>query len=90
MYVDLTNAENSMPLHLLALTGKLEATKALVDTGAPLNNANKNGATPLLLGARYEKTEVFHYLKETGTDIKGAPILQRAFVASRLPIRADK
>jgi len=30
MYVDLTNAENSMPLHLSALTGNLEAMKALV------------------------------------------------------------
>ena len=55
-----------------------------------LNNANKNGAIPLLFGARCGKTEVFHYLKETGTDFKGAPLLQRAFVVPRLPIRADK
>jgi len=34
-----------------------------------LNNANKNDATPLLLGAGYGKTEVFCYLTEIGTDI---------------------
>jgi ankyrin repeat protein len=45
MSVDLTNAEDSMLLHLSALTGNLEATKALVKKGAPLNNANKNDAT---------------------------------------------
>jgi len=90
MYVDLTNAEISIPLHLSALTGNLETTIALVERGAPLNNANKNDATPLLLGARYGKTDVFHYLTQTGTDVKGTPLLQRAFVALRLPIRADK
>jgi ankyrin repeat protein len=51
IYVDLTNAEESVPLHLSALTGNLEATKVCVKRGAPLNNANKDGATPLLLCA---------------------------------------
>ena len=40
MYVNLTNAEKSMQLHLSALIGNLEATKALVERGAPLNSAN--------------------------------------------------
>jgi len=69
MYVQLTNATDSMPLHFSAHYGNLEAMKALVKTGAPLNNANKDGATPLLLGARYGKIEVFCYLTEIGADI---------------------
>jgi ankyrin repeat protein len=48
MSVDLTNAEDSTPLHLSAVTGNLEAVKARIERGAPLNNANKDGATPLL------------------------------------------
>lgn len=36
MSVDLTNAEDSMPLHFSALIGGLEATKALCKIGAPL------------------------------------------------------
>jgi len=34
-----------------------------------LNNADKNGETPLFLGARCGKIEVFHYLTEIGADI---------------------
>ena len=48
MSVDLTNAEDSTLLHLSTVTGNLEAMKAHVERGAPLHNANKYGATPLL------------------------------------------
>jgi ankyrin repeat protein len=48
MSVDLTNAEDSTLLHLKAVTDNLEAMKAHVGRGAPLNNANKDGATLLL------------------------------------------
>ena len=48
MSVDLTNAEESTVVHLSAVTGNLEAMKAHVERGAPLNNANKDGTTPLL------------------------------------------
>jgi ankyrin repeat protein len=64
MSVDLTNAEDSTPLHLLALIGNLEATKALCERGVPLNNADKDGETPLFLAARCGKIEVFCYLSE--------------------------
>jgi ankyrin repeat protein len=48
MYVDLTNAEDSTPLHLSAVNDNLEAMKVHVVSGAPLKNANKDGATLLL------------------------------------------
>jgi ankyrin repeat protein len=48
MYVDLTNAEDSTPLHLSAVTDNLEAMKAHVERGASLNNTDKDGATLLL------------------------------------------
>jgi len=69
MSADLKNANDSRPLHFSASKGNLEAKKALVERGAPLNNANKNSASPLILGARYGKIEVFHYLTEIGSDI---------------------
>jgi ankyrin repeat protein len=48
MSVDLTNAEDSTLLHFSAVTGNLEAMKAYVEGGAPLNSYNEDGATPLL------------------------------------------
>jgi len=69
MSADLKNANDSRPLDFSASKGNLEATKALVERGAPLNNANKNSAIPLILGARYGKIEVFCYLTEIGSDI---------------------
>jgi len=48
MSVDLTNTEDSTLLHLSAVTGNLEAMTAHVKRGASLNNANKDGPTPLL------------------------------------------
>jgi hypothetical protein len=57
----LTNAEDSTPLHLSALIGNLEATKALGERGAPLNNSDNDGETPLFLAARCGT--------EIGTDI---------------------
>jgi protein phosphatase 1 regulatory subunit 12C len=66
MSVDLTNTEDDTPLHLSALNGNLEATKTLVERGAPLNNANENGFTPLLLAANVGKLEVLRYLTEIG------------------------
>jgi ankyrin repeat protein len=71
MSVDMTNADDSIPLHFSAKNGNLEATKALVERGAALNNANRNGASPMHLVAKHGKLEVFLYLKEidANTDI---------------------
>jgi len=72
MSVNLTNANDSIPLHFSATCGNLEATKALVERGAALNKANRNGATPIHLAARHGKLEVFLYLTLIGanTDIR--------------------
>ena len=73
MSVDLTNTEDSKPLHLSALIGNLE-TKVLRKRGAPLNNADKDGETPLFLAVRCGKIEVFRYVTETGADINSLDI----------------
>jgi len=41
----------------------------LVEEGDAINNTNKYGFTPLMLGAYSSKLEVFHYLTEIGADI---------------------
>ena len=64
---DLTNVEDSTPLHLSALIGNLEAMKTICERDAPLNNAAKDGKTPFL-AARCGKREVFCYLTEIGAD----------------------
>ena len=69
MSIDLTNAEDSTPLQLSALIGNLEGTKALCEGGTPLNNAERDGETPLHLAANYGKTYIFRYLTKTGDDI---------------------
>jgi hypothetical protein len=74
MSVDLTNAEDSIPLHLSALIGNLAATKALCKRGAPLMSVP--------VSARQRKTSVLPYLalKRSGLApfllalFKGAPL----------------
>jgi ankyrin repeat protein len=68
MSIALTNVEDCTPLHFSALNVNLEATKALVERGAPLNNINKLGDTPLFLAACCRNSEVFRYLKGMGAD----------------------
>jgi len=69
MSVDLTNAEDSTPLHLSALNGNLEATKFLVGRGAALNKTNKSGYTPLMMAETYGKSEVYLCISEICADI---------------------
>jgi ankyrin repeat protein len=58
MSVDLTNVNDSTPLHTSASKGYLEATKTLVERGAAINNTNKSGATPLMLANSKAKLKV--------------------------------
>jgi ankyrin repeat protein len=51
MPCDLANPTGSTPLHLSAQEGYLEATKALVKTGAALNGRDEFGDTLLLLAS---------------------------------------
>jgi ankyrin repeat protein len=41
MSVNVTNTEDSTPLHIAAQFGNLEATKTLVERGAAINITNK-------------------------------------------------
>ena len=66
MSVNLTDTDDSTPLHVYAEFGHLEATQILVEEDAAINNTNKYGFTPLMLGAYNGKLEIFHYLKEIG------------------------
>ena len=59
MSVDLTNAEDSTPLHVSASQSNLEATKALVERSASLTSTNTYGATALLMAVNNGDLEVF-------------------------------
>jgi len=63
MSVNLKNTNESTPLHFSVENGHLDATKALVKSGASINNANKYGDTPLMWAAYKGKLEIFLYLK---------------------------
>jgi ankyrin repeat protein len=64
----LSDTDDSTPLHVSVQFGNLEATKALFERGASINNTNKHGVTPLMLGAYNGKLEMFHYLTDIGTN----------------------
>jgi ankyrin repeat protein len=64
MPVDLRNADDSTALHLSAAKGNLEATKALVERGAAMNNTNLFYVTPLMCAASNGKLDVVRYLTD--------------------------
>jgi len=51
MSVNLTDTDDSTPLHTSAQLGHLEATKILVEVVAALNYTNIGGNTSLMLAA---------------------------------------
>ena len=63
MSVNLKNANESTPLHFSVDNGHLDATKALVERGASINNTNKYGDTPLMRAAYKGKLVIFLYLQ---------------------------
>jgi len=62
MCVNLTNTQDSTPLHFSAQFGYLEATKALLERGAAINSTDKNGDTPLMVAAFERKLQILRYL----------------------------
>jgi len=61
--------KESTPLHISAHYGPLEATKALVERGAAINNTDENGDSALMVAVVFGKSEIFRYLTEIGADI---------------------
>ena len=47
----MTDTDDSTPLHVSAEFGHMEATQILVEEDAAIDNDNKYGVTPLMLGA---------------------------------------
>jgi ankyrin repeat protein len=66
--VNLTNTNNSTPLHVSAQSGNSEATKTLVERGCAINSTNKYGVTPLMVDAEHGKLDIFCFLTEIGAD----------------------
>jgi ankyrin repeat protein len=62
MSVNLTDRENSTPLHAAAEFGHLETTKTLIERGADMNIINIRGHTPLTVAAYNGKLEIVLYL----------------------------
>ncbi|MEM9687586.1 MAG: ankyrin repeat domain-containing protein [Bacteroidota bacterium] len=50
--------------------GDFETVKKLVDMGADVNEASKNGITPLMYAARYNKVDILNLLIENGANLK--------------------
>ena len=70
MCINLTNGYDSTPLHVSAGFGNEETTKNLVERGSPLDTADNDGHTPLLLVVKQDKLDVFHCVTEMGSDTK--------------------
>ena len=51
-----------------AIKGIMECVRMLVEAGAEINAATKNGYTALIFGAYYGNTEIVKYLLTQGAD----------------------
>ena len=58
MSVNLTNTNDSTPLHLSAQFGHIDATKTLVESGADINKTDCDGNTPLMVAANNGKFNI--------------------------------
>ena len=71
--IEAKNRDGSTPLGWAAYFGKLEMVTFLVDRGADLNKADKNGYTPLgaaitspFMGSELNRSAIIKYLKDKG------------------------
>jgi ankyrin repeat protein len=60
------------PLLFAARVGDVESAKALLDAGAPVDEAAANGATPLTIAAHSGQSAVARYLIGRGADVNAA------------------
>jgi ankyrin repeat protein len=65
-------ATQSTALHAVAVYGRLEAARLLLDAGADPNLANSNGNTPLMNAAGEGRLEVLRLLLAQGVAVDGA------------------
>jgi ankyrin repeat protein len=66
MSVNLTDTDESTPLHVSLEFGHLNATKISVLNGAAINYPNNDFRTPLMLVAYCDELEILRYLSEIG------------------------
>lgn len=57
------------PFCKLIATGNVDAVKAMIESGADINEKSK-GLTPLMFAARYNKIEIIKLLIENGANVK--------------------
>ncbi len=55
---------------MAVVKGDFEFVKKLVDMGADVNEMSKNGMTPLMYAARYNKVDILKLLIENGANVK--------------------
>lgn len=55
---------------MVVVKGDFELVKKLVDMGADVNEVSKNGMTPLMYAARYNKVDILKLLIENGANVK--------------------
>ena len=64
-----TWASDSMPVHIVAITGNDHLLKILIKSGANLNKPDQYGATPVFIAAQHGHVPILHLLKEFGADL---------------------
>lgn len=60
----------SVPLHLAALQGNIEAVRQYIKAGSDLNQKDEYGSTPLIIAATFGRTEIARALIEAGADME--------------------
>ncbi len=58
----------SSPLCTAISKGDIEAVRKFVEYGADVNEKTKNGLTPLMIAATYNKVEIINFLLLKGAD----------------------
>jgi ankyrin repeat protein len=60
---------NRTPLHVAAITGRLEIARMLIDAGANVNVQDDNGYAPLHVAAKYGNEEILRMLIDAGANV---------------------
>lgn len=72
--------EGYTPLHIAALTGRLDIVKSLIAAGANIHSLTNNHETPLFLAIRNNHQAVIHYLFICGADPMVLPLTNESLL----------
>jgi len=67
-FVDVKDNDGNTPLHL-AVEGRVEITRLLIENGANVNEETKTGRTPLIIATESGSVEIVQILLDSGADV---------------------